>query len=159
MIRPPALLRALVLGTLLGCGGAQPSASEPAAAEAPVASSAGVGASADEASTGETSAGEGAPHPSCPARYGDPGPACGGSRTSPVCEYPEGTCFCGSPRSCSGAVQPPGPPHWVCHERERECPPLGSPCRAGEVCAPYCCGVGAVCLDGFWAAQAFPCPP
>ncbi|MFO0693634.1 MAG: hypothetical protein U0230_08780 [Polyangiales bacterium] len=160
MRRLRALLAVLVAAASIGCGAAAPTRSEPTSSETATAPAEGT-APVGEPHGGSSTAHE--RHPSCPARYDAPGPSCdGSSTTTPTCEYPEGTCFCGQPRSCSGAAPrpgPPPPPTWVCHERERECPPVGSPCRSGDVCAPWCCGVGAVCLNGYWAAQDFPCPP
>lgn len=94
----------------------------------------------------------------CPARYGERGPTCMPG-DFPSCSYPEGDCFCGDEPRCSGAVQEPRPPHWVCVPRRKPCPAAGTPCTGPGVCAPPCCGSGVACVNGTWTAQLFPCPP
>jgi len=97
----------------------------------------------------------------CPAKYGDPGPACAGREGAFTvsCKYPEGDCYCGDEPVCSGVEQPPMPAKWVCVPKRPACPALGTSCEGQAVCAPWCCGMGTVCKDGKWQAQMFECPP
>ncbi|UJR85151.1 Hypothetical protein I5071_72310 [Sandaracinus amylolyticus] len=96
----------------------------------------------------------------CPATFDAPGPSCEGEGARFLqCAYPEGQCYCGRPPLCQGVRPLPEPPEWVCVPNRPPCPEAGTPCEGNAQCAPWCCGVGVVCVDGTWQSHDFPCPP
>jgi hypothetical protein len=143
-------LLAIALSSMACSGASAPSESEPD----PAATS-GADARAHDDGTATETTSEAAP--ACPPRFGMQGISCEGVSLS--CEYPEGSCYCGQPRRCSGVPPPPLPPMWVCEAHEPPCPTAGTPCEGSATCAPWCCGVGVACVDGTWQMRAFPCPP
>ncbi|AKF11360.1 hypothetical protein DB32_008509 [Sandaracinus amylolyticus] len=130
---------------LVACGGSP--ATDPSSSTEPAA-----GSETEEVTPTEPAPSE------CPATFDAPGPSCEGERVL-QCTYPEGECYCGRPPLCQGVQPPPMPPEWVCVPNRPPCPEAGTPCEGNAECAPWCCGVGVVCVDGTWQSHHFPCPP
>lgn len=98
----------------------------------------------------------------CPARFGELGPRCEEQSALALhCEYPEGSCGCGTATWCGGAYPPPMPVEWLCHARRARCASEGEACsQEGAFCQTDDCGfTGMRCRGGAWHGEMGPLPP
>ena len=103
----------------------------------------------------------------CPAAYPGGGGACTGRS---MCNYVEGSCYCGQPPWCGGAAPPQDYDRqggtWQCTPTVRAdgCPgqrPLQGACAPeGKVCDYTCsCVAKSTCRGGVWVNSDGPCMP
>lgn len=97
----------------------------------------------------------------CPSRYGATSPTCQQDDHPVGCQYPEGTCTCGTPMHCGGAAPEPMPPRWFCEAHPTPCEAAGTSCsEPGATCATHPCGWdGVQCVDGTWQSFHHAGPP
>ncbi len=129
------------------------------------------GASTPPAPTGNTAAETSQTAAACPASYaevavGAPCTAADGT----TCEFPEGSCHCGSQSYCGGVA--PSEEMlaeleqvvWQCEPKRTDgCPeqvPEGPCSTEGKICTyGDCCIQPATCTNGMWDVGQASCPP
>ncbi|RLB52885.1 MAG: hypothetical protein DRJ42_13575 [Deltaproteobacteria bacterium] len=185
MGRTPSVIQLALLALLsAACGGGQVEGgvqnepNEPNEAQRIDPSVGGSTATGDPSPREDDPASDPGPESDPPAATGCPstfaaaqrGGACANGPSE--CTYDEGSCYCGEPRRCSGAMQEPMPPamqSWQCRATPPEvrpdgcpgrAPDEGSPCSIARPCGYGDCG-GAVygCVEGRWQVVDFVSPP
>jgi hypothetical protein len=116
------------------------------------------------------------PAPGCRATWDGITDAGGCADETTSCDYPEGSCYCGLPPTCSGTdmsddgwgkTQPPRK-GWQCNAvppafRDDGCPgvaPEGACSQEGQQCKyGDCCVMWVECKRGQWKRGVAQCPP
>ncbi|NOY90973.1 MAG: hypothetical protein GXP55_07140 [Deltaproteobacteria bacterium] len=160
---------------LFACGASSPHAGT-ADDTANVGGTSDDSANADDSASADDSANAGATSdasaPACPASFAEARGGCESGPGTSDCSYPEGECYCGEDRVCSGAVRSPMSPEmytWQCtptppEVREDGCPGMapdgGSACSLDHSCGyGFCGGPIYSCVHGEWQVTDMVPPP
>jgi hypothetical protein len=147
---------AIIVAFIVACGGGKPRPIGGGTVEAPVDA--------------------GPPAAGCPASWGEvpAGAACEYAGSPSMCNYDEGSCYCGVAQVCSGAAidetaLASQPTSWNCTAKPPLVRPDGCPgemndglaCdEAGKLCSyGSCCVTITECRDGQWRTVDQECPP